>query len=419
MVLLSQTQFKIDTPVFPCASDTPILEPAMPVNSLFPFFQPILDVASHQIIGYEALARKLDDNNKIVTAGSILSDLNYDMPQRIEWDRMIRRQALMQLKQSQHPYYLVLNISSAWVEYALKQKQLPTVQMIDELELPRHRIIIDINEMSGDIQQLAKIVKAYQALGLKVAIDDFGSGFSQLERVMAIRPDIIKIDMRLFKQAPKGGVASDVVQLLTQLSKRTGCRIFCEGVETDEEFLFGLTCGAQYFQGFLFSEAQNALQSPDHYEKHIDSLRKKFLYRSVEQQKNTLLHLDKIKQLILQLKLILQDDFSLYDLTELDFYSSRILRFYICNNEGFQTSPNFNCLDNQWITDSSMVGYNWSWRPYFYPLVAQENMSLTIPPDSLITSERYKDFASDSLCKTISTRLDMDRILLIDIKHDL
>jgi EAL domain-containing protein (putative c-di-GMP-specific phosphodiesterase class I) len=391
----------------------------MPFTNLFPFFQPIIDVASHQIIGYEALARTLDEHKTTVSAGAILSDLNYDMQQRIEWDRTIRRQALMQLKQSQYPYYLVLNISSAWIEYALKQKQLPTVQMIDELDIPRHRIIIDINDMSGDVQQLAKIVKAYKKKGLKVAIDDFGTGFSQLERVLAIRPDIIKIDMRLFKQAPKGGIASDVVQLLTQLSKRTGCRIFCEGVETDEEFLFGLTCGAQYFQGFLFSEAQASLQSPDFYQKHIDSLRKKFFYRSVEQQKNSLNHINKIKQLILTLKQILQDDFTLYDLSNWDFHSSGILRFYICNNEGFQTSPNFNCLDSHWTTDSSMVGYNWSWRPYFYPLIAQESTTSDNPTEPFIISEHYKDFASDSLCKTISTRLDMDRILLVDIKHDL
>jgi EAL domain-containing protein (putative c-di-GMP-specific phosphodiesterase class I) len=95
----------------------------------------------------------------------------------------------------------------------------------------------------------------YRKEGLRVAVDDFGAGFSQLERVIAIQPDIIKLDMRLFQNAARGGVETDVVHLLTRLAKRTGCRIVCEGVETDEDFLFGLNCGAQYMQGYLFSPA--------------------------------------------------------------------------------------------------------------------------------------------------------------------
>jgi len=155
--------------------------------------------------------------------------------------------------------------------------------MLDELNIDRSRVIIEITESEGDLNKLIKVVKVYRKHGLQVAIDDFGAGFSQLERVMAIHPDIIKLDMSLFKQASKGGIANDVVQLLTRLAERSGCRIVCEGVETEEEFFFSLSCGAQYMQGYLFSAAEAEFKHPAHYQPLIAALRNKYLQKSLKQ----------------------------------------------------------------------------------------------------------------------------------------
>ncbi len=386
-------------------------------NKLFPYFQPIVGIASGKIIGYEALARQLDDNNQVISAGSVFSYQQSNISELIELDRSVRWQALEKFSQLKDNSYLTLNISSTWIDYISDLKSLPTLQMLDKLDIDRNRIIIEITETKCDIDKLVRIVKTYRDNGLKVAIDDFGAGFSQLERVMSIRPDIIKIDMRLFKQAAKGGIASDVVHLLARLSKRTGCRIVCEGVETDEEFIFGLSCGAQFLQGFLFSQAEPEFQSACRYEKHISSLRKKFFNRTLKNQTTKNLKINTIKTLINRLKQVLQDDFNLNELASWNFEELGILRFYLCDNQGIQTSPNFNFADKKWFTDATKIGYNWSWRSYFYHLIAREK---TNPEDNnhFVSSERYKDFDSDLLCKTLSTRIDNNRILLVDMKAD-
>lgn len=386
-------------------------------TELFPYFQPIIAVASAKIIGYEALARKYDEENKPISAGSVFSCSETDVSQLITWDRNVRRLALEKFSHLQSNSLLSLNISSAWIDYVIDLKALPTLQMIDEFKINRNRIIIEITETQDDIEKLAQIVKIYRHHGLKVAIDDFGAGFSQLERVMAIRPDIIKIDMRLFKQASKEGIASDVVHLLTQLCKRTGCRIVCEGIETDDEFIFGLSCGAQFLQGYLFSQAEAEFQAELSYEKHISSLRDKFVSRSVQKQEQNIIKINSIKSLVLRLKQCLEHDFNLNDLVSWDFEETGILRFYLCNNKGIQTSPNFNFSNKSWFTDSSKVEFNWSWRPYFYHLLALENTGTEIN-ERFVSSERYKDFDTDQICKTFSLRLDNDRILLVDIKAD-
>ena len=119
-----------------------------------------------------------------------------------------------------------------------------------------------------------------------------------------------------------------------------------------------------------------------------------------------------IKGLIELLKKALETDFNLNKLPTHPFGKSGVLRFYLCNNEGDQISSNFNFADAQWFEDAMQLGFNWAWRPYFYQLPALESAK-----DSyrIVTSERYRDFNTDILCKTLSLRLDDERILLIDI----
>jgi hypothetical protein len=229
---------------------------------------------------------------------------------------------------------------------------------------------------------------------------------------MAIHPDIIKIDMRLFKQATKGGIASEIVNLLTRLGKRTGCQIICEGVETDEEFLFGLNCGAQFMQGYLFSAAQAEFKPPHIYEQHITSLRNKFLKITLAKLQSKVTDINNTKQLIYRLAEALQNDFNLNELASWNFSQSNVIRFYLCDNQGYQMSPDFSFTEEKWFTDPRKIGFNWSWRPYFFQLLALEASG---DKDRIVTSERYRDFGSELLCKTLSLRLDPDRILLVDI----
>jgi len=380
---------------------------------LFPYFQPIISIASGKIIGYEALARQRDKNNRVISAGHLFSSPKLDTRQRLELDRQVRRLALQKFAELDSSCYLAINISAAWIDNLRQLNTLPTLRMLDELNIDRQRIIVEITEAHANITKLREIVKRYRNQGIRVAVDDFGTGASQLERVMAIHPDIIKIDMQLFKKASKnGGIASDIVHMLTRLGKRTGCQIICEGVETEAEFLFGLNCGAQFMQGRLFSMAEPEFKSSTLYEPLIQSLRTKFFKNTVGRVQKNITAINVTKALIYKLKEALQGDFNLNELAKWNFGQSNIVRFYLCDNDGKQISPNFNFNENKWFTDPRKIGFNWSWRPYFFQLVALESCG---DCGRIVTSERYHDFDTDLLCKTLALRLDADRILLTDI----
>ncbi|MBL1262821.1 EAL domain-containing protein [Methylomicrobium sp. RS1] len=379
---------------------------------LFPYFQPIICTASGSIVGYEVLARQYDENGHVISAGGLFNSPFITDSQLILWDRMLRRQALKHFDESNFQGYLAINISASWINYIDDFTALPTLQMLQELNIDKSRVIIEITESKVELEKLIGVVKEYRKHGLKVAIDDFGAGYSQLERVIAIRPDMIKLDMELFKQALKGGIEHDVVHLITDLCKRTGCRLVCEGVESEEEFFYALDCGAHFIQGYLFSKAEAEFKNPDHYHGQFGLLRKKFLQRTLHKETRKLTFFEQIKRSVELLRVALTTDFNLGELATTPFELSGVLRFYLCDAEGNQISPNFNFGEGKWHEEPTEAEFNWSWRSYFYQLLALEHVQNS---HRIVASERYRDFSTGLLCKTLSLRLDEQRILLVDI----
>lgn len=386
-----------------------------PETSFFPYFQPIISIASGRIVGYEALARQLDEDNHIVSAGHLFGKPQLQAEELREIDRQVRWLALQKFVRLYEHTYLAVNISAAWINSLPDLRDLPTLKMLDRLNIDRSRIIIELSEGEVNLAKLKEVVTIYKRDGLRVAIDNFGSDLLQLERIIAISPDIVKINIRLFKKAIKDRIVSDVVQLLTRFGSRLGSQIICQGVETDEEFLFGLNSGAQFFQGFLFSAAQPEFQPSHQYQPHAISLRQKFVNKKIVEEHIKIDRMNTVKAIVYRLKQELQNDFNLNTLLNWRFEEAGILRFYLCMNNGEQISPDFNFSDGKWFNDARKIGFNWSWRPYFYQVLALGKLA---DLDRIVVSDQYKDFDTGMLCQTLSLHLDEERILMVDMKTE-
>src|SRR5690606_5684767 len=223
-----------------------------------PCFQPIIDLVTGEIGGYEALARYRDEAGELRSAGALFHSPDFDRNALLQIDRHIRRSALEHFALHQDAGYVTINISPEWVE-RLKGDASPTIAMIDAAGIDPKRVVVEITEGQGELSQIQRVVAGYHRAGIRVAIDDFGAGASQLDRIEALKPDIIKLDMQLFKKASRGGLAADVTLAATRIAERIGCDIVCEGVETEEELHFGIECGARYIQGYIFHPALPAL----------------------------------------------------------------------------------------------------------------------------------------------------------------
>jgi hypothetical protein len=290
--------------------------------------------------------------------------------------------------------------------------------MIQEIGIPPSRIIIEITELAGSITNLKHIATQYQKHGIRVAIDDFGAGYSQLNRVAELEPELIKIDMGLLKEASLGGVKGDILLSLSSLAKRTGSQIICEGIETEHEFHFAIECGADFIQGWIFYPAmETPLDSKTTINKTI-ALKQSYLSRKRSRTKNTTHqnnlvsnHIEKIRK---HIENITDHHYKLTTSDRARMTEEGILRYYLCNEQADQISPNFELFNGNFIVSSPTPCANWSHRPYFSLLYGIENLV----DAHIVDSPPYKDRCSGLLCKTFGTFLSNQTILLVDVLID-
>lgn len=371
-------------------------------------FQPFIDTATGRIAGVEALGRVRKDDGQLKSVGPLFADPKMPAASLRRLDRIIRDNALSRLHEAPDDWFLSLNISPRWISRLRPGQPLPSLKQLQRNGVEPQRIVFEITELDGNSQRLAEVVSRYREAGARIAIDDFGAGYSQLDRVLALQPDILKLDMRLFQAAAKGGPSSDIVKALAQMAEKTGCWIIAEGVETEAELHFALECGARYVQGFLFAPGEQTFFKPDAFVEQFARLRDRYVQKKLAERALVM----GLRQQLASLMSILQhwDQSSLNQLPQLHDYPW-LLRFYQCDRHGTQLTPNLEWRNGEWRSDAAYIGHNWSWRPYFYHLLAEGWHERR-----LILSNTYRDATTNQYCLTAGQFFDNDqRILLIDV----
>ncbi|MDB6141664.1 MAG: diguanylate phosphodiesterase [Pseudomonas sp.] len=373
-------------------------------------FQPFIDTATGRIAGVEALGRLRQSDGRLLSVGPLFADPKVSPAILRRLDRAIRDNALSRLHEVPSDWFLSLNISPRWISRLRPGQALPSLKQLQRHGVAPQRIVFEITELGGDSQRLADVVARYREAGARIAIDDFGAGYSQLDRVLALQPDILKLDMRLFQAAARGGPSSDVVKALAQMAEKTGCWIIAEGVETEAELDFALECGSRYVQGFLFAQGELEFFAADAFVGRFGELRDRYVLKKVAERARLMSLRQQLGKLMTLLQSWAEGQAPLSQLPQLHDYPW-LLRFYQCDRHGTQLTPNLEWRNGAWQSDASYLGHNWSWRPYFYHLLAEgwDERRLTL-------SSTYRDATSNQYCLTAGQFFDNgQRLLLIDV----
>ncbi|WP_096085636.1 EAL domain-containing protein [Agaribacterium haliotis] len=377
--------------------------------ALFPYFQAIVDVRSSAIVGYECLARMNNQENKAVSAAWLFEDQSLSFEERRRADRLVREQALKRFASDKTAGLLFLNISPRWVTEAKLNTQLNSLRMIDKLGLDPRRVVVEITELGGNMKSLAAAIKAYKRAGLKVAIDDFGAGASQLDRLLCLEPDYLKLDMGLFKRAAYNTSSSRLLMALAPFAEHSSCEIICEGVETEQEYHFALECGAQYVQGWLMAPAQAELL-PQH---HCYELNKKnqrsYLQRKKQKIRSSVEVENQLRSCVKTIKRAIEID-ALYELDAKSLAADGVLRFCLYSEDAEQISARYNVLGGHLSCDYPRASWCWAHRPYLSVVMDVASQSR----GSYCLSQSYFDTQAQVLCKAWAAKLDDGRIILLD-----
>ena len=128
-------------------------------------------------------------------------------------------------------------------------------QLLEKKVVPG-RLTLEITESQSilDLKNLIFVVKKLRKFGVKIALDDFGIGFSSMKYLVDIPVDYVKIDKEFAQGAVTSSTAKLVLRTLIELVQEVGAHVIVEGVETYEQYEMVKNMGAHYIQGYLFSK---------------------------------------------------------------------------------------------------------------------------------------------------------------------
>lgn len=218
----------------------------------FPFtmaFQPVVDLAQNCIDSYEALVRGLNGEG----AESILGKV--DAQTLYAFDQACRVKAIEMAAELKLDRQLNINfLPNAVYEPAACIRQ--TLNASERTGFPLDHLTFEIIEQEelAEAGHLLRIITEYHRHGFKIALDDFGSGYSGLSRLAELKPDIIKLDRALIRGCDHDRIRMAIIGSMIALCRDIGVKLVFEGVETIEEVEALREAGARFMQGFFFAK---------------------------------------------------------------------------------------------------------------------------------------------------------------------
>jgi diguanylate cyclase (GGDEF)-like protein len=204
-----------------------------------PVFQPIVDLASGRVAGYEGLSRFPSDDGR-------RPDEWFDLARRCGLGPLLQALALRRLVE------VPGRPNRTWLSLNLDAGALATDAIQAALPGDLTGIVIEVTEqeLPPDDEVLQRSLAGLRARGAKIALDDAGAGYAGLQHVVRIRPDIIKLDRSLVQGVDADGERLALIESFAAFSARTGALLCAEGIETAEELRVLVEARVDLGQGY-------------------------------------------------------------------------------------------------------------------------------------------------------------------------
>jgi len=225
---------------------------ALNENRLVFAYQPIISAKTHEPIHHECLLRMIKPDGTIVTAGMFIP-----AAEQLGLVRLVDRHALEMTIAKLHDNpkaSLAVNVSGttagdpSWLQ--------SFVSYVRANQNVAARIIVELTETAAlnDFEESARFISNLREMGCRVAIDDFGAGYTSFRNLQMLHVDMVKIDGSYVKGLVQSPDNQIFVRTLVDLAKNFNLETVAEWVGSDEEAAMLESFGVDYFQGFHFGE---------------------------------------------------------------------------------------------------------------------------------------------------------------------
>lgn len=220
------------------------------------FFQPIIRSETGEIDKYECLVRIIGEDGTVIPPGQFLD---------------AAKKARIYTKIT---IAVIDNACAAFADSTMEFSVNLSTQDILDLAVVRHlkkklqnpsiaqRAILEIVETEGfeNYDEVARFIKEMKRMGCKIAIDDFGSGHSNYERLMKLQVDYLKIDGSIVKKLTSDDISQTIVETIVAVAKKLGVQTVAEFVYDKDTAELAASLGVDFLQGYYFSEPLQELR---------------------------------------------------------------------------------------------------------------------------------------------------------------
>ena len=223
-------------------------------------YQPIVDAEGGGVVGFEAFARWSPDGHRWLPPGQFMS-LAEATGRTGELTRMVMERALRECPAWEHGRWLSINLGPRDVMRTGTADAL--ARLVEEVGAPPHSIILEVTERAllGDPRRAKARLQAFRARGFRIALDDFGAGWSSLSQVHSLPLDMIKIDQELSRALATDPGARMLIGTIISLAWQLGIDCTIEGVEDEAQATTARGLGIRLMQGYHLGRPQAAAEA--------------------------------------------------------------------------------------------------------------------------------------------------------------
>ncbi|WP_298350949.1 EAL domain-containing protein [Rhodoblastus sp.] len=228
-------------------------------NELEVHYQPIVSLARRRISACEALVRWRHPTLGLVSPSEFMNIAEESgvIVQLGEW---VLRQACLDAKSWPRDVRLAVNFSA--IQFTRGNVAEMVRRVLNETKFPSLRLEMEITEsvLMHDADSVLAIIDEMRDMGVRVALDDFGAGYSSLAYLSRFRPNKVKIDQSFVRDMDRNGASLAIIKAVKAIVSELGIDMLVEGVETMEQFDILRANGADEAQGYLFSKPRPAAE---------------------------------------------------------------------------------------------------------------------------------------------------------------
>ena len=228
-----------------------MLKEALNNYNIVSYFQPIVHNKTKKVEKYESLVRLIDSDKNIVSPYFFLN-----IAKEGKYYQKITSIVLKNSFRALFYTNLTISINLSALDIEKSETRKIFITLLKKYKTDTHRIVLELleDENIKDKIAITTFLKEIKEYGVKIAIDDFGSGLSNFARVLEYQPDFIKIDGSLIRNIHNDTIAQHIVETIVTFSKKQNIQTIAEYVENEEVYNTVCELGVDYSQGYYFGK---------------------------------------------------------------------------------------------------------------------------------------------------------------------